>query len=117
MRRTAMVVTAFLGLTVWASLTGVAAAGTIKGTVRLAGASAPARQLKVTVDHAVCGTVKDAEDLVVSPAMGIRNAWCHSPRRRPVPGSPRRRPPRWTRSSARSCRGSWWSPREAPWSS
>lgn len=73
MRRTAMMVTALLGLTTWASATGVAAAGTIKGTVRLAGASAPARQLKVTVDHAVCGTVKDAEDVVVAPGMGIRN--------------------------------------------
>jgi len=30
--------------------------------------------LKVTVDHAVCGTSKDAEDVVVSPEMGLRNA-------------------------------------------
>ena len=112
-----MMVTALLGLTTWASATGVAAAGTIKGTVRLAGASAPARQLKVTVDHAVCGTVKDAEDVVVAPGMGIRNVVVSLTT--PPPGAKfaPAPPPRWTRSSARSCRGSWWSPREAPWSS
>jgi plastocyanin len=73
MRTTPLVVSALLGFAMWAGTLDVAAAGTIKGTVRLAGAVPAPRQLKVTVDHAVCGTVKDAEDLVVTPGMGIRN--------------------------------------------
>ena len=74
MRTTAKVVAGFLGLAVWCGAAGVAGAGTIKGTIRLAGGSVEVKKLKVTVDHTTCGTTKDAEDVVVSPDMGLRNA-------------------------------------------
>src|SRR5262245_8660340 len=73
MRRTATVVVGFLGLAVWCGGVDAAGAGTVKGTVRLAGGSVEVKKLKVTVDQAVCGTAKDAEDVVVSPDMGLRN--------------------------------------------
>jgi plastocyanin len=73
MRTTAKAVAGFLGLAVWCGTTGLAGAGTIKGTVRLAGSAVEVKKLKVTVDHAVCGTTKDAEDVVVSSDMGLRN--------------------------------------------
>jgi plastocyanin len=63
---------AFLGLAVWCGA-GLAAAGTIKGTVRLAGGPVEVKKVKVTVDRNTCGTTKDAEDLVVSPEMGLHN--------------------------------------------
>jgi plastocyanin len=73
MSRTAKVIAGCLGLVVscGASLAG---AGTIKGTVRLAGAPVEVKKLKVTVDHTTCGTVKDTEDIVVSSDMGLRNS-------------------------------------------
>lgn len=74
MRTTARMMAALLGLVVSWAVAGQAAAGTIKGTIRLAGGAVEIKKLKVTVDHGVCGTVKDAEDLVVSADMGIRNA-------------------------------------------
>jgi plastocyanin len=74
MRTTAKVIAGFLGLAVWCGAAGVAGAGTIKGTIRLAGGSVEVKKLKVTVDHTTCGTTKDAEDVVVSPDMGLRNA-------------------------------------------
>ena len=74
MRTTMKTVAGLLGLTVWCGAAGLAGAGTIKGAVRFAGGAVEAKKLKVTVDHAVCGTTKDAEDLVVSPEMGLRNA-------------------------------------------
>jgi plastocyanin len=73
MRRTPKAVAGLLGLAVWCGAAGLAAAGTIKGTVRLAGGSVEVKKLKVTVDHNVCGTAKDAEDIVVLPDMGLRN--------------------------------------------
>jgi plastocyanin len=74
MRTTTRTMAAFLGLVVGWGIVGPAAAGTIKGAIRLAGGAFEVKKLKVTVDHGVCGTVKDAEDLVVSADMGIRNA-------------------------------------------
>jgi plastocyanin len=73
MRRTAKAVAGFLSLAVWCGAADPAGAGTIKGTVRLAGGAVEVKKLKVTVDQAVCGTTKDAEDIVVSPDMGLRN--------------------------------------------
>jgi plastocyanin len=73
MRTTAKAVAGFLGLALWCGAAGVADAGTIKGTVRLAGGPVEVKKLKVTVDHTTCGTAKDAEDVVVSPDMGLRN--------------------------------------------
>jgi plastocyanin len=74
MRTTTRTMAAFLGLVIAWGIAGPAGAGTIKGTIRLAGGAIEAKKLKVTVDYGVCGTVKDAEDLVVSADMGIRNA-------------------------------------------
>jgi hypothetical protein len=73
MRTTAKAVAGFLGLAAWCSAAGLAGAGTIKGTVRFGGGSVEVKKLKVTVDHTTCGTTKDAEDVVVSPDMGLRN--------------------------------------------
>jgi plastocyanin len=73
MRTTAMTMAMFLSLGVTWCVAGPAAAGTIKGTIRLAGGAVEVKKLKVTVDQGVCGTIKDAEDLVVSADMGIRN--------------------------------------------
>jgi plastocyanin len=73
MRTTAMTMATFLGLGVTWCVAGPAVAGTIKGTIRLAGGAVEVKKLKVTVDQGVCGTIKDAEDLVVSADMGIRN--------------------------------------------
>ena len=53
MRRTPKAVAGLLGLAVWCGAAGLAAAGTIKGTVRLAGGSVEVKKLKVTVDHNV----------------------------------------------------------------
>jgi plastocyanin len=73
MRTTARAIATFLGLVVTWCVAGPAAAGTIKGTIRLAGGAVEVKKLNVTVDQGVCGTIKDAEDLVVSADMGIRN--------------------------------------------
>ncbi len=74
MRTITQAAAAFLVLTVGWGVAGPAGAGTIKSAVRFAGGAVEAKKLKVTVDHAVCGTSKDAEDVVVSPEMGLRNA-------------------------------------------
>src|SRR5207245_4739186 len=72
MHGTTKAVAGFLGLAIWCGAD-FAAAGTIKGIVRLAGGPVEVKKLKVTVDHNTCGTTKDAEDLVVSSDMGLPN--------------------------------------------
>ena len=52
---------------------GMAWGGTIKGTVRFTGAAVEQKKLPVTVDQSVCGKEKDAGDLVLSPAKGMRH--------------------------------------------
>ncbi len=52
---------------------GPAWAGTIRGAVRFAGGAVEQRKLIVTVDQAVCGKEKDAEELALSAGKGIRN--------------------------------------------
>ena len=52
---------------------GTAWGGTIKGTVRSAGAAVEQKKLPVTVNQSVCGKEKDAEDLVLSTEKGIHN--------------------------------------------
>ncbi len=59
---------------VWAMVPGTARAGTIKGTVRLAGAPVKPKKVPVTIDQYVCGKEKEAEDLILSPDNGIRYA-------------------------------------------
>jgi plastocyanin len=54
-----------VGGTVWA--------GTIRGTVRFAGAAFEPKKLPVTVDQSVCGTEKVAEDMALSSDKGIRH--------------------------------------------
>jgi len=51
-----------------------ASAAAIKGTVQFVGGAVDQKKLPVTVDQFVCGKDKDAEDLVLSPQRGIRNA-------------------------------------------
>ena len=73
MRPPTKIVAGFLGLAVWCGAAGLAGAGTIKGAVRFAGGSVEVKKVKVTVDHTMCGTTKDVEDVVVSSDMGLRN--------------------------------------------
>jgi plastocyanin len=60
---------------------GVSAAGSIKGSVLLNGPVPAAKKLEVTIDQYVCGTEKDAGDLLVSPLKELRNAvvWLENP--------------------------------------
>jgi plastocyanin len=71
----AAAITVIVGAAAWALLmTGTARAGTIKGHVRFTGPVTDQKALPVTTDQYVCGKEKDAEDLVLSPDKGIRNA-------------------------------------------
>src|SRR6185295_17531844 len=71
----AVAMTMIVGAAAWAVLvTGPAWAGTIKGHVRFIGPATEQKMLPVTTDQYVCGKEKDAEDLVLSPDKGIRNA-------------------------------------------
>jgi plastocyanin len=73
--RCAVALTVIVGAAAWAVLvTGPAWAGTIKGHVRFTGPATEQKTLPVTTDQYVCGKEKDAEDLVLSPDKGIRNA-------------------------------------------
>jgi len=73
--RRALAVTVIVGAAVWVILmTGPTWAGTIKGHVRFTGPATEQKTLPVTTDQYVCGKEKDAEDLVLSPDKGIRNA-------------------------------------------
>src|SRR5215831_9158272 len=58
-----------------------AEAAAIRGVVQLAGARPAPRKVPVTIDQYVCGTDKDAEDLVVGRDRGIRNVvvWLDAP--------------------------------------
>jgi len=60
-------------VSLWLPGASTAWAGTIQGTVKLAGAAGEQKMLAVTVDHSVCGKEKDAEEVVLSPGRGIRN--------------------------------------------
>lgn len=54
--------------------TGPAWGETVKGSVRYMGARVEKKKLPVTIDQYVCGKEREAEDLVLSPTNGIRNA-------------------------------------------
>lgn len=62
-------------------LPGQSLAGVIKGKVVLAGAAPAPRKIDVTIDQYVCGTEKDAADLLLSPRKDIGNAvvWLENP--------------------------------------
>ena len=71
----AVAMTVIAGVAAWAVLMiGPAWAGTIQGHVRFAGPATEPKTLPVTTDQYVCGNEKDAEDLVLTPDKGIRNA-------------------------------------------
>jgi len=55
--------------------------GKISGKVVLVGALPAAKKVDVTIDQYVCGNVKDAEDLLLSPRREVRNAvvWIENP--------------------------------------
>ena len=62
-------------------LPGQSLGGAIKGKVVFVGAVPAPKKLEVTIDQYLCGTEKDAEDLLLSPKKEIRNAvvWLENP--------------------------------------
>ena len=70
---------AFLPVLLCAPDSGVA--GSIRGTVVLGSRALPQKKLAVTIDQYVCGTEKDAGDLLLSPQNELRNAvvWLENP--------------------------------------
>jgi plastocyanin len=60
---------------------GLGVCGSVKGKVVLAGQIPPPKKVDVTIDQYVCGTAKDADDLVVSPQREVKNAvvWIDNP--------------------------------------
>jgi plastocyanin len=62
-------------MTVWCSIAATTAwGGTIKGTVRLTGSAVEQKKVAVTIDQYICGKEKPADDIVLSPDKGIRDA-------------------------------------------
>lgn len=55
-------------------LPGQSLGGAIKGKVVLVGATPAPKKIDITIDQYLCGTEKDAEDLLLSPQKEIRNA-------------------------------------------
>jgi len=55
--------------------------GAIKGRVVLAGSVPPPKKVDITIDQYVCGSAKDAEDLILSPRKELKNAvvWLENP--------------------------------------
>ena len=60
---------------------GIGLAGGIRGKVVLTGNAPAPKKVDVTIDQYVCGTEKDAGDLLVSPQKELRNAvvWVENP--------------------------------------
>jgi plastocyanin len=60
---------------------GLSLGASIKGKVLFAGPVPAQKKVDVTIDQYVCGTAKDAGDLVVSPQKELRNAvvWLENP--------------------------------------
>ena len=60
---------------------GLGLGATIKGKVVFVGSVPPPKKLDITIDQYVCGTTKDAGDLLVSPQKEVRNAvvWIENP--------------------------------------
>lgn len=68
-------------VSVVAALAVAVEAAAIRGVVQLAAGPQESRKLPITIDQYVCGTEKDAEDLVVGRDGGIRNVvvWLETP--------------------------------------
>lgn len=79
----------------------LASGASIRGTVVLKGAAPEPRKLAVTIDQYVCGKEKNAEDLLLSPQRGIRNAvvWLENP----PPAARSEASPRATAMNQREC--------------
>ncbi len=77
----ATILRALVVAAVCVALADAAAASEIRGRALLAGPPPPAKKLPVTIDQYVCGTDKDAEDLVVSATREIKNVvvWLQNP--------------------------------------
>jgi plastocyanin len=60
---------------------GLALGATLKGKVVFVGSVPPPKKVDITIDQYVCGTAKDAGDLVLSPQKELRNAvvWLENP--------------------------------------
>jgi len=60
---------------------GFALGATLKGKVVFVGSVPPPKKVDITIDQYVCGTAKDAGDLVLSPQKELRNAvvWLENP--------------------------------------
>jgi hypothetical protein len=78
-----------------------AAAGELHGRVILTGAMPPVKKVPVTIDNYVCGTEKEPDDLVVSPAREVRSVvvWVDNP----PPGAPSAGPPPPTLMDQKDC--------------
>src|SRR5690349_9424283 len=70
-----------LALVIGIAVSGAATGASITGTVVVSGPVPDQRKLPVTIDQYVCGTEKDAGDLLLSPRKGLRNAvvWIENP--------------------------------------
>ncbi|HEY2967344.1 MAG TPA: carboxypeptidase regulatory-like domain-containing protein [Casimicrobiaceae bacterium] len=60
---------------------GLSLGAAIKGKVVFVGSIPPPKKVDITIDQYVCGTAKDAGDLVLSPQKELRNAvvWLENP--------------------------------------
>src|SRR6266704_1623054 len=60
---------------------GLGLGAAIKGKVVFVGAVPPPKKVDITIDQYVCGTAKDAGDLLLSPQKDLRNAvvWLETP--------------------------------------
>src|SRR5438552_16149326 len=60
---------------------GLGLGAAIKGKVVFVGSVPPPKKIDITIDQYVCGTAKDAGDLVLSPQKELRNAvvWLENP--------------------------------------
>ena len=72
--RASRVLSLMVAVAICVAASAAASAGTLKGSVRYAGAPLERKNLPVTIDQYVCGKEKDAGDLVLSASNGISNA-------------------------------------------
>ena len=72
---------------------GVCLGAGIKGKVVFAGPLPPPKKVDITIDQYLCGTSKDAEDLLLSPQRELKNAvvWLENPpAKAALPGLPQK---------------------------
>jgi len=71
----------FAALMLGLSAAGTAIGAELTGTVVVSGRAPDTQKVPVTIDQYVCGTEKDAGDLLLSPRKGLKNAvvWIENP--------------------------------------